>query len=210
MALNKMKSIAISQRRDPVAGRDETRDSMDVRIAKIFFDMGFLPIPLCSGLHDTEGYIEAIQPDAILINSGNDLGEHPERDLLETRLLDYASQHKTPVLAICRGTQMLNNYCGGSLEAIQGHVATRHKLLGELAEKYAYDTVNSYHNFAITEHSIGKELKAVAHTQDGVIKAIQHQTLPWLGIMWHPEREAKLPPQDRQLIQDFLNSGMKL
>ena len=100
-----MKKILISQRRDPIEGRDEERDGMDVRIAKIFFDLDFLPIPLCSELYDAEGYIEAFTADAIFINSGNDIGEYPQRDQLETRLLDYAKAKQIPVFAICRGTQ---------------------------------------------------------------------------------------------------------
>lgn len=202
-----MPVIAISQRRDQIAGRDEQRDGMDVRIAKIFFDLGFLPVPLCSELHNATGYFEAIAPDAILINSGNDLGEYPARDNLEIRLLDYAKEKQIPVLGICRGTQLINHYCGGSLKPVSGHVATRQSLEGELAKKYNYSTVNSYHNFAITPATLGNNLSAVAHTADGVIKAIQHQQYPWLGIMWHPEREASLAKQDFQLLQDILNLG---
>lgn len=200
-----MKKILISQRRDPVEGRDEVRDGMDVRIAKIFFDLGFLPIPLCNDLYDADGYIEAFQADAIFINSGNDIGEYPQRDMLEMRLLDYAKAQGIPVFAICRGTQLINQYCGGSLVPVSGHVATRQSLQGEWAKSHRYSDVNSYHNFAITKETLGKNLDVLATTQDGVVKAIRHKTLPWLGIMWHPEREKTLPVADRNLLADLLN-----
>lgn len=202
-----MKTIAISQRRDKVLGRDEERDAMDVRLAPIFYDQGFIPVPLCSELYNARGYIEALKPDAILINSGNDIGEHPKRDRLETRLLDYAKQNQIPVLAICRGTQIINHYCGGTLVPVTGHVATRQTLLGEWAKQHGYTTVNSYHNYAITTNTLAPELQALAYTQDGVIKALKHKTLPWLGIMWHPERETELCQSDKNLLTSFLNNA---
>lgn len=195
-----MKRILISQRRDPVPNRDEERDSMDVRIAKMVFDLGYLPIPLCSELFEAENYIEAFGADAVLLNSGNDIGEHPQRDQLEIRLLNYAKEQQLPVFAICRGTQMINHYCGGSLVPVTGHVATRHKLKGEWAKQQGYSDVNSYHDFAITKATLGANLEVLATTADGVIKAIKHKSYPWLGIMWHPEREPSMPEADKRLF----------
>ena len=195
-----MKKIIISQRRDKIPNRDEERDGMDVKIAPLFYELGFLPIPVCSELYDKEGYIAALKPDAILINSGNDIGEYPQRDMLETRLLDYAKENNIPVLGICRGTQMINHYLGGSLSPVTGHVATRQYLVGEWATANGYTDVNSYHNFAITQDTIAADLDILTSTADGVVKAIKHKNLPWLGIMWHPERESELSQQDANLI----------
>ena len=201
-----MKKIIISQRRDKIANRDEERDATDVRIGNLLFELGFLPIFLCSEITDLPKYISALEPDGILLGSGNDLDEYPRRDQLESYLLDYATEHKIPVLGICRGTQMLNHYLGGSLVTIAGHVATRQKLTGEWAKQHGYTDVNSYHNFAITPATLGKNLDILASTGDGVVKAIKHQSLPWLGIMWHPEREAKIPVADKTIISKHLNN----
>lgn len=178
---------------------------MDVNIAPLFYELGFLPIPVCSELYDKEGYIAALKPDAILINSGNDIGEHPQRDMLETRLLDYAKENSIPVLGICRGTQMINHYLGGSLSPVTGHVATRQYLVGEWATANGYTDVNSYHNFAITQDTIAADLDILTSTADGVVKAIKHKNLPWLGIMWHPEREQALLSTDKKLLAKHLN-----
>jgi gamma-glutamyl-gamma-aminobutyrate hydrolase PuuD len=204
-----MKKILISQRRDPVDNRDEVRDGMDVRFASLFYEMGFLPIPLCSELYNAEGYIEALKPDAILISGGNDIGEQPKRDMLETRLLDYAKDQNIPVFGICRGTQIINHYLGGTTRQVKGHVATNHVLVGDWAKRKGYSKVNSYHNFSITKDSIAKDLDALTFTEDGVVEAIKHKELPWMGIMWHPEREPSLVENDKKLIFEHLNKECK-
>lgn len=200
-----MKTILISQRRDAVPNRNEERDGMDVKLAPIFYELGFIPIPLCSELYDAEGYIEALNPDALLISGGNDIGECLKRDKLEERLLNYAKEYKIPLLGICRGAQMINKYLGGTLIAVSGHVATRQTLRGEWAKNKGYEDVNSFHDYAITQDTIAQELDILATTTDGVVKAIQHKQLPWLGIMWHPEREFSLSITDKELLATHLN-----
>ena len=195
-----MKKILISQRRDRVAGRDETRDALDVRWAKILFDLGFVPIPVCSELANETNYLTELKPDGILLSGGNDLGEAVERDQLEIQLLDYAKANKLPVLGVCRGMQMINHYCGGSLVDVTGHVASYHTLEGDWAKLHGYQQVNSYHNQAITRLTLAPSLEVLATTTDGVIEAAQHVDLPWLVIMWHPERLHKINMQDANLI----------
>ena len=204
-----MKKILISQRRDNVPNREEVRDGLDVKFASILFDLGYLPIPLCSELCDTAGYIEALEPDAILISGGNDIGEQPKRDTLETRLLDYAKERQVPVLGICRGTQFINQYCGGAQVPVGEHVARYHTLYGDWAVSHGYSEVNSYHNFAITKDTIAYNLNILAYTKDGVVEGLKHETLPWLGIMWHPERESKLNSVDKLVISEHLNTYQK-
>ncbi len=198
-----MKRILVSQRRDKVVGRDETRDALDVRWAKILFDLGFLPIPVCSELANEVGYIEALKPNGILLSGGNDIGEAINRDCLEHSLLDYAKQNKLPVLGVCRGMQMINHYCGGGLESIENHVAIRHEVYGAWVQKMGLETVNSYHNQGITSTTLASSLKRLAESDDGVIEAIEHNTLPWLGIMWHPEREILTSEADKNIISNL-------
>lgn len=196
-----MKKILISQRRDAIVERDETRDALDVRWSTVLFDLGFLPIPVCSELAGERSYLEQLRPDGILLSGGNDIGQAPKRDALESQLLDYAKLNKLPMLGVCRGMQMLNHYLGGGLVEVGGHVATRHLLKGDWASANCYSEVNSYHNQAVTEKTLAHSLEVLATAADGVIEAVKHSTLPWLGVMWHPEREPVMLEQDKQLIQ---------
>ena len=49
----------------------------------------------------------------------------------------------------------------------------------------ANTTVNSYHHQAI--RTVGKGLVATATAPDGIIEALEHETLPVFGVQWHPE-----------------------
>ena len=90
-----------------------------------------------------------------------------------------------PVLGVCRGMQVLVDACGGTLRRVPGHVAVEHAIR---SEDGSYDTVNSYHSFAAPD--LPEPLAATARAADGVVEAVRHRSLPFRGIMWHPERYA--------------------
>lgn len=201
-----MKRVAISQRRDTDPNYNEVRDCLDIRFAKLLWEWGFLPLPLASGISNPNTYLHAMSPDAIVLTGGNDIGRAPERDALETAALDYALCYQLPVLGICRGLQMLNHYQGGQLRSISGHVATQHTISGPLTQ-HSPRTVNSYHKHAVYPDTLGNNLRALAWVEDGSIEALCHTTLPWLAIMWHPERDSPLNTADKAFITKLLTEG---
>ena len=198
--------IAVSQRRDAVAGRDEVRDGLDVRLAGLLWEYGFLPLPLPSGVAEPDAYLAAVVPDGVLLSGGNDIGTAPARDRLEQAALAHAAKHGLPLLGLCRGMQMLNHFQGGALRSVPGHTAVRHLVGGPLVGDGGRE-VNSYHDQGLLDSDLGDELEAVAWAGDGVVEAVRHRRLPWLGIMWHPERDAPVASDDRELItRHFLES----
>ena len=118
---------------------------------------------------------------------GNNIGEYPVRDLTEDHLLSWAEVNEVPVLGVCRGMQMIANWAGSGLVAVDGHTGSSHKLLISGGESGFPKVVNSFHDWAIVE--CPDKFKVLAHSEDGVIEAIRHQSLKWEGWMWHPERE---------------------
>ena len=190
-----MKTVAVSQRIDFLEERDETRDALDQNLCRFLLSASLLPVPVPNSIGTgIESWLEKIAPEFIVLSGGNDIGEFPERDSTEKALLLHAETNKLPLLGICRGMQMLASEYGSKVVEVSGHVATRHKVSGNQGIE-----VNSFHNCAIENEP--SEFEVSARAEDGVIEAIRHKTLPWLGLMWHPEREKEFREEDLNAIK---------
>lgn len=196
-----MKRIGVTQRLDPIPGRSEWRDALDYRWAPLLWDLGLLAVPLASGMKDHNTYLRELSLDGFLLTGGNDIGSVPQRDSLEKAVLDDAGTKGLPVLGICRGLQFINHYQGGRLVSVEGHVAVRHELRMVASDPFRLPIeVNSYHNLAVPVNGLGTDLEVLAEAPDGTVEALRHVLLPWLGIMWHPERDGPIRVADRELI----------
>tara|TARA_B100000212_G_scaffold169518_1_gene127548 strand:+ start:5631 stop:6239 length:609 start_codon:yes stop_codon:yes gene_type:complete len=202
-----MKKILITQRIDLIKEIKEERESLDIRLMKMFSRIDMLPIQISIAASkdkkDIQNYISSLCPDGILLSGGNDLGQYPERDNLEKEILHLSERENIPIFGICRGLQVLNFFCEGSLIKVNGHCNTRHKIYGE--EEFNNRVVNSFHNYGVFEQNLGKDLKPLANSNDGCIEAIRHTKLPWMAIMWHPERESTLNNEDLKIIKEHFN-----
>ena len=116
-----------------------------------------------------------------------------DRDFEELALIRAFCTNQKPILGICRGIQAINVFFGGTLfQDILGHRNTSH-LVGTVPGTYTasltgnFFKTNSYHHQAIDQ--LGQDLDAAAYSKDdGIVEAIEHRTLPILGVQWHPER----------------------
>jgi gamma-glutamyl-gamma-aminobutyrate hydrolase PuuD len=130
-------------------------------------------------------------------------GVSDRRDEVEFALLDAALRQELPVLAVCRGMQLLNVHLGGDLiQHLPEEIgSTRHQprpgafgeigvstregsvvrgLLGERSE-----VLCSHHQAVGT---LGRELVVTATSDDGVIEAVELPGHPFVvGVQWHPE-----------------------
>ena len=120
-----------------------------------------------------------------------------KRDEFEFALLDAFVGEKKPVLGICRGIQVINVYFGGSLYLdLPAQLGLNHSGTGHAVEivqgskiysLYGGEmTVNSSHHQSV--RALGNGLYISARARDGVLEALEHTTLPILGVQWHPER----------------------
>lgn len=193
-------AVIYTQRVELVEGYQERRDCADQRIADFIDCCGFLPIPVPNKKELAESIIKKIQPAGIMLTGGNSLqrygGNAPERDEMDAALLEIAIRNKIPLYGFCRGMQSILSYFGNELVNVDGHVAVQHYIELE-TERYK---VNSYHNQACIELNKYGELVVLARTEDGVIEAVRHKTLPILGTMWHPEREYNYSLKDLERI----------
>jgi gamma-glutamyl-gamma-aminobutyrate hydrolase PuuD len=203
-----MKLIAVSQRIDIFPDRNETRDDIDQGLIYFLLEAGYLSVPVPNVLYierlqrglnsePLAAWLAAVNPTAIVLSGGNNIGEHDARDLTEGFLLNYAEKYKLPVFGICRGMQMMAHWGGAKLKKVSNHARTRHQLYGQIITN-----VNSYHDYSLI--SCPENFKVLAHSEDGEIEAIRHISLPWEGWMWHPEREENFRIRDLQSIRMIL------
>ena len=141
-----------------------------------------------------------------------------ERDQLEYKLIHHAIENKIPILGICRGAQLLNVYFGGSLHQDIHKFYSEEKLihsispykkiflkpktkLVEILDREEF-WVNALHHQAINQ--LGENIQSAAQEENGLIQAIEHQTLPFVvGVQWHPEYMIQNSKQ-RLLFKTFL------
>ena len=146
---------------------------------------------------------EDVDPSRYKTKPSPRLGEvNLRRDAWEWLLLDEAVKRRLPVIGICRGCQLINVYFGGTLwqdvpsERPSG-VLHRGKGVSHdiqivagsrLARTLGADNiqVNSLHHQAVKDLAPG--FRAVAFAPDGVVEAIESETLPVVGVQFHPEK----------------------
>jgi len=177
--------------------------------------VGGRPLLVPPSLEGIEETLDAV--DGLVFSGGSDLDPelygqdaHPEtsgivreRDGAELALLKAALERDLPVLAICRGSQVLNVALGGDLvQHLPDVVGTeRHKevpgvfadhevsvdpgskLGGLVGERVP---VKSHHHQGFGR--IGEGLRVTAHDEDGTVEALEDPSRRFaLGVLWHPE-----------------------
>lgn len=196
-----LRRVGVTQRQQVVAERDEVRDVLDVRLARLLWDAGLAPVPLANAVarsvDEASAYLEALGLDAIVLSGGDDVGHPPDRDRIERAALALAEREGLPVLGICRGLQVLNVAGGGRLEAGEGHVATRTIIDGPDVVRRE---VACFHELVITQDHLAEDLVPFAWAEDGTVEGVRHRSLPWTGIMWHPERTLPFVAEDVALV----------
>jgi putative glutamine amidotransferase len=154
------------------------------------------------------------------------------RDTFEIALINAARKKQLPILAICRGIQVLNVACGGSLVQdipsqlpgagthslpVPEHQAyalaheiwiEKDSLLSGLMRERLVDDgceVNSRHHQAVKQVAPG--FKVTATAPDGVIEAIEDPAAPFcLGVQWHPENFFRTG-EFRALFEGFVEAA---
>ena len=132
---------------------------------------------------------------------------HPLKDEMEIKLIRHALRKGLPILGICRGSQLLNVVCGGTLYGdVQKEKKSRLKHINfahydtyrhsisivpgsPLQKWYRRNTlrVNSYHHQGIRD--LARRFKPMAYAKDGLVEAYYDPKARFVvGLQFHPER----------------------
>jgi gamma-glutamyl-gamma-aminobutyrate hydrolase PuuD len=172
--------------------------------------------------------------DALVLSGGSDLDPatyghdpHPEtngvleeRDRAELALLHVALERDMPLLAVCRGSQVLNVGLGGDLVQhlpdLLGHEEHKHTP-GEYADHDVtlepgtrleallgdHAPVKSHHHQGFGK--LGQGLREAARAHDGTLEALEDPDRRFtLGVLWHPEAG-----EDQRLFEAFVEEARK-
>ena len=191
---------------------------------------GAIPVVITPTTQNLEELLEKL--DGLVLTGGADIdpsrygGEHkeavygvnPERDCYELDLAALALARQMPMMAICRGVQVLNVTLGGTL-------------VEHLPDEYGETVIHRGENFNKVEHPVSIEpdsnlaailgltefdcpsfhhqcvrvpapgFRVVARSADGVIEAIESAQYPRLiAVQWHPEYTAKVDCSQHRLF----------
>ena len=112
-------------------------------------------------------------------------------DLEQFAIIQKFVEAGKPILGVCRGCEILNVYFGGSLyQNISGHRGVNHwitSLSGSLMDSICGSGFDGYSEHHQAIKTLGSGLIATQWASDGVIEAFEHESLPIIATMWHPE-----------------------
>ena len=181
---------------------------------------------------DDDGIAEVLDAvDGLIFSGGNDLtpdsygaepdpttnGTNPARDRGELALLTAALERDLPVLAICRGVEVLNVVRGGDLVQHLPDVVGHEEHLavaGDFSEhgvrvdplsriESVRGPVQSHHHQGLGR--IGEGLREVAWAEDGVVEAVEDPGKPFVvGVLWHPEAG-----EDQRLFEQLVEAARR-
>jgi putative glutamine amidotransferase len=164
-------------------------------------------------------YNQKAHPTAQIIDE-----ERGNFDKLLTTIV--VKETKIPFLGICAGSQILNIACGGSLiqdipstkpestvahrrksgERVNTHVVIFNagtKLASLYSDKKLPEPAN--HHQAVDK--LGENLKEAAHTEDGIVEAVEMDSKPFvIGVQYHPERDYE---HNQTLFKEFIKEATK-
>jgi putative glutamine amidotransferase len=171
--------------------------------------------------------------DGVLMPGGGDVaarwsGQQPhpsqygvdeEQDAFDIAVVKVALADRLPLLAVCRGTQIVNVALGGDLvqdmaDTTGNHRNLLHALdvdenspLGEIVGRRT--TISCSHHQCIA--TLGAGLVPAAYSSDGVIEAVTlegHEGW-YLGVQWHPEDSAATDPVQAAVFEHFTDAASK-
>ncbi len=160
---------------------------------------------ICDGLVLTGG--EDVSPELYGDWPDETVHTNPERDGVEYRLIEIASNRGSPILGICRGLQVVNVYFGGTLIMdLEKYQKRFHRSISDAEDRYhnvelseesklfgytrnRHGVVSSSHHQAADR--IGEGLMVTSRAGDGTVESIESTSSMSPGLIavqWHPER----------------------
>lgn len=146
----------------------------------------------------------ALEPAAILLSPGP-CG--PDEAGISVNLVRAAAAHRIPLLGVCLGHQAIAAAFGGRIlrapRPVHGKASYIYHQYTDLFDSIPSPFMAGRYHSLIAELPEGGPLRATAHTDDGVLMALAHETVPIFGVQFHPE--SVLTTHGHKLLGNFLS-----
>ena len=184
--------------------------------------------PITSIIDDIPALLDKV--DGVVLHGGGDVdprryGQSPsaeqlygivaEHDEVELAIVRAVLASDTPMLAICRGLQVLNVALGGTLQqdiGTESHWLAHHRVTldagSRLAKAVGHELVAQCH---CVHHQaldcVADGLTIVGRTDDGIVHACEVESASWIvATQWHPEDTAATDPEQQALFQALIDN----
>jgi putative glutamine amidotransferase len=209
------------------------------QLAEAVWDAGGEPLMLHP--HAPEGVADPVEvadrleiADGVLLPGGGDLAAHwtgqaphatlydvdEEQDAFDLAVARLALDRGLPLLAVCRGLQVVNAVQGGTLvqdmDELYGegrhHRNHAHVVSVEAGSELA-DVVGEKVEVSCFHHQcvdvLGTDLETIARSEDGIIEAVRHTSAKgwFLGLQWHPEDTWSTSPQQLAIFRALVSAA---
>jgi len=132
---------------------------------------------------------DRVQPDLVVLSPGPGSPE----DFQCARTIEGAMARKLPIFGVCLGLQALSEYAGASLARLDVPmhgkpsritVTKAGRVFANLSNAL---TIGRYHSLHVLADSLPTDYQVTAMTEDNIVMAIEHTTLPIAAVQFHPE-----------------------
>ena len=164
--------------------------------------------------------IENSKIEGLILTGSISIDGQEKKNDFEINALDYAYQHKIPVLAIGNGMIVMNLNAGGTFSDVSHdhftdnqNESSFHRIFISPGSKLAsivgaggFVRVNSRHQIGILESDKSSKLLSSAWSlEDGVIEAVQHSTYTTaFGVQFLPDTRLEIPPHFDRLFENLI------
>ena len=145
----------------------------------------------------------ALSPEAVILSPGPGTPEAAGCFIDVLRDLPEA----TPLLGVCLGHQAIGVGFGGRVDRgpvpVHGKASKIfHDGAGVLAGLSNPFEGGRYHSLVVMKNEVPGDLEVTAWTEDELVMAVQHRSLPRYGVQFHPE--SILTPEGPRIVENFL------
>lgn len=152
------------------------------------------------------------QPDMVILSPG----PGSPKDFELSKSIDLLIKHNIPGFGVCLGLQGMVEYFGGKLGVLEYPMHGKSSevtltndgllegsIFAGLPETFE---VARYHSLHGIRSEMPNELKVTALSKDGIVMGIQHETLPFAAVQFHPESILTSPSHGMKILKNAINS----